>query len=86
MYEICCPVPLPKYPEYGRVEVLCHHVDVCALDGDVLGESASSVFKEGPIGLLIVPRGKVASVLAPRFSFRNTGRYHFHPVALLPLF
>ena len=54
MYKTCYPVPLPKYPEYGRVEVLCHHVDVCAFDGDVLGESAGSVFKEGPVGLLVV--------------------------------
>ena len=34
--------------EEAQVEVLCHHVHVSALDGDVLGESAGSVFNEGP--------------------------------------
>ena len=29
-----------------------------ALNGDVLRESAGSVFKEGPIGLLVVPPWK----------------------------
>ena len=31
--------------EYAQVEVLFHHVDVSALKGDVLGESAGSMFK-----------------------------------------
>ena len=42
----------------ARVEVLCHDVDVYAMDGDVLRESDGSVFKEGQVGLVVVPRWK----------------------------
>ena len=44
--------------EYARAEVLCHPVDVIALDSGVLGEKAGSVCKEDPFSLLVVPPWK----------------------------